>query len=66
MRIKVTPRPGYTVRDPQTRVALPPEGAIKEDSSFWRRRERDGDVTIEAEAASAPAPAPKSTAKADK
>lgn len=54
MRILVTPRPGFTVRDPKTNAALPAEGAIKEDSSYWRRRERDGDVTIAAESASAP------------
>ncbi len=57
MRILVTPRPGFTVRDPKTMAPLPAEGAIKEDASCWRRLESAGDVTIRPEIVEAAADA---------
>jgi len=42
----VIPTKGFTVRDPVTKRALPPEGADVPDNIFWQRRLRDGDVTI--------------------
>jgi Protein of unknown function (DUF2635) len=41
-------RAGLLVRDPVTRLLLPPEGAAVADSSYWRRRVRDGDVELTA------------------
>jgi hypothetical protein len=41
------PKPGVKVRDPQTRLHLPPDGAEKSESSYWLRRLRDGDVTVD-------------------
>lgn len=40
----VIPKKGLVVRDPRTRVPLPPEGAEVPDDVFWHRRLRDGDV----------------------
>jgi len=50
--IHVIPAPGLIVRDPVTRVALPPEGKRVPRSIYWIRRLRDKDVT---EAAPQPA-----------
>lgn len=58
MRIFVTPRAGYVIRDPATLAQLPEGGAVKEDGDAWRRLEAAGDVTITAEAAD-PKPAKK-------
>lgn len=44
--IHVIPRPGLTVRDPDNRVPLPPEGAEKPRNGYWLRRLQDGDVTL--------------------
>ncbi len=44
--IHVIPRPGLTVRDPDNRVPLPPEGAEKPRTGYWLRRLQDGDVTL--------------------
>lgn len=38
--------PETVVRDPRTRVMLPPEGAHVPDTSYWRRRIKDGDVRL--------------------
>lgn len=45
-KIKVIPRKGLIVKD-ENRRPIPAEGAVVEDSSFWRRRARDKDVEIE-------------------
>ncbi len=52
MRILVIPL-RETVRDPKTTQPLTVAGQIKEDSQYWRRRERDGDVKIEPEPSAA-------------
>lgn len=39
-------QPGAIVRDPKTKIRLPPEGRRVPDSSFWRRRLLDGDVVL--------------------
>lgn len=44
--IHLIPRPGLTVRDPDNRVPLPPEGAEKPRNGYWLRRLQDGDVTL--------------------
>lgn len=50
--MKVKPRQGLLVRDPDTKHPLPPEGAEVPDTSHWRRRLADGDVVrVEAEPA---------------
>lgn len=44
-RLYVIPRtPETVVRDPRTRVKLPPEGMYVADTSYWRRRLKDEDV----------------------
>ncbi|NDY41252.1 DUF2635 domain-containing protein [Dissulfurirhabdus thermomarina] len=45
-RIHVRPAPGRLVRDPVTHAPLPEEGALVEDSTYWRRRIRVGDVVV--------------------
>ena len=47
----VKPLDGLLIRDPQTRLPLPKEGADVPDTGFWRRRLRDKSI----EAAAAPA-----------
>jgi hypothetical protein len=44
--IHIVPSPGLTVRDPETRTPLPPEGAEKPRNGYWLRRLQDGDVTL--------------------
>lgn len=44
--IHVVPNHGLTVRDPETRTPLPPEGAEKPRNGYWLRRLQDGDVTL--------------------
>lgn len=43
-RIFVKPAPGLKIRDPETKLHLPEEGAQVVKSSFWSRRIKDGDV----------------------
>ena len=40
----VTPMPGHLVRDPETREALPPGGAVVPWDTYWRRRLLDGSI----------------------
>lgn len=41
----VIPAPGRLVRDPITKLPMPPEGAdVDPDDLHWARRLRDGDV----------------------
>jgi hypothetical protein len=42
----VKPKPGLTVRDPDTRAALPPEGREVQPTTWWLRRVKSGDVVI--------------------
>ena len=42
--MKVKPKQGLLVRDPDTKQPLPPEGAEVQDTQHWRRRLADGDV----------------------
>jgi hypothetical protein len=44
--IYLIPKEGLTVRDPDNRVPLPPEGAEKPRTGYWLRRLQDGDVTL--------------------
>lgn len=47
------PRKGVIVRDPDTKVPLPPEGMVKDMTKapgrYWRRRIKDGDVFVKQE-----------------
>lgn len=43
------PQPGLIVRDPETREALPADGAEKPANSYWLRRLADGDVRVRTE-----------------
>lgn len=45
-KIFLVPRPGYIVRDPETKKPLPAEGMEVERSSYWVRRIQAGDVSI--------------------
>lgn len=45
-KIFLVPRPGYIVRDPETKKPLPAEGMEVEKSSYWVRRIQAGDVSI--------------------
>jgi hypothetical protein len=43
----VIPAPGLTVRNPETKLLLPPEGIdVPDDSYLWNRILNDGDVQI--------------------
>lgn len=42
----IIPADGKSVRDPQSGIALPPEGAAKPKTGYWLRRLRDGDVIV--------------------
>lgn len=53
----VTPKPGLTVRDPETKRPVPAEGAEVPQSGYWMRRLRDGDLV-----AGSPPKAPRSDA----
>lgn len=44
--MKVKPKTGLAVYDPETSQALPPEGATVPDNAFWRRKVRAGDVVL--------------------
>lgn len=50
-------RPNLIVRDPDTREALPVEGAVVPASTYWRRRLTDCDVVLVERAAESPATA---------
>lgn len=45
-RIRVVPADGLLVRDPATKLHLPPEGADVERCSYWVRRRQRGEVTF--------------------
>jgi hypothetical protein len=53
MRVKPTVA-GAVIRDPDTRRALPTEGGVVPDTSFWIRRLMAGEVVVVEEQ---PAPA---------
>lgn len=42
--MKLKPKEGYIVRDPQSHRPLKAEGEDKPRSQYWLRRLRDGDV----------------------
>jgi len=45
--IKVTPAPGLKILDPTDSFrAIPAEGKVLPDSTYWRNRERDGGVVV--------------------
>lgn len=44
MKLHLKPAPKKTVFDPATKKPLPEEGALVEDSAYWRRRLADKDV----------------------
>lgn len=50
----VKPKAGLVIRDPISKVALPPEGDEVPDTTYWHRRLRSGDVV----SAIAPSAAP--------
>ena len=46
--LKVIPKPGAHVRDPETKKLLGPEGIkIELMNTYWHRRVKDGTVTVE-------------------
>jgi hypothetical protein len=57
--MRVLPVEGRVVRDPKTKMPLPPEGReVPDTDMFWVRRVRDGDVTVADDAPQPHAPAP--------
>jgi len=42
----LVPKAGLQVRDPDTTVPLPAEGAEKPRNQYWLRRLQDGDVSL--------------------
>ena len=56
--MKVQPHPGCILRDPVSRIPLPPEGKEVPNNSFWRRRVKAGDVMLVTAPAFVPASAP--------
>lgn len=44
MKKLLVPRKGVLVRDPETRVHLPAEGAVRMVTSYYNRRIADGDL----------------------
>jgi hypothetical protein len=54
--MRVAPAPGLVIRDPVTKLFVPPEGIeVAESDLFWVRRINDGDAVIVPPAA-APSP----------
>jgi hypothetical protein len=47
--MKVKPREGLKVLNPDSRLHLPPEGAEVPETSYWLRRLADGDVVLSKE-----------------
>ena len=45
--IRVIPRDGFRVRDPETMLMVPPEGITAPRGSHWIRQELDGAVKLE-------------------
>jgi hypothetical protein len=45
VKMKVIPAPGLIVRDPVTRLALPPGVSEVPKNAYWLRRMAKGDVT---------------------
>lgn len=43
-KIFIKPANGLKIRDPETKIHLPEEGAQVEKSPFWSRRIKSGDV----------------------
>jgi hypothetical protein len=52
--IYVKPSPGLKVRDPASRLHLPPEGKRVAETSYWIRRIKQGDVVLVTEDSSRP------------
>ena len=44
--IRIKPKAGFQIVDPETRDRLPPEGRTVNDSPYWQRRITDGDVIL--------------------
>ncbi|MCX8507223.1 MAG: DUF2635 domain-containing protein [Alphaproteobacteria bacterium] len=65
--LNIKPKDGLTVRDPDSMVALPPEGQIVPRNDYWLRRLEQGDVDLIDDAKSTPTktPATKSPAAAN-
>lgn len=63
--MKLKPKAGLVVRDPDTRQQLAPEGEEKPLSQYWMRRLADGDV-VEVQSVAAPVAQPTPTKKGDK
>lgn len=51
VQVKLKPVAEYPVKDPETGIALPEEGAVVTMSTFWERRLREG-VVVKLEEAS--------------
>ena len=46
--IRITPKEGLKVINPETLKRLPKDGiVIRKMDTFWKRREKDGDITVE-------------------
>lgn len=45
MKVRPT-NPDAIIRDPNTKIALPPEGGVVSDSNFWARRLASGEVVL--------------------
>ncbi len=64
--IFVKPNRDLVVWDPMTKVALPPEGQLKERTDYWLRRVADGDVhVLETDESGDPVAAEPAAAKPD-
>jgi len=47
--MRVRPRPGFVVRDPETKQPVPAEGREVPASTYWMRRVKDGDLELVAD-----------------
>lgn len=44
-KVRIIPRKGIVLKDPETRRPIPEEGIMVHLNTFWMRRLADGDVT---------------------
>lgn len=49
MKIKIKPKTGLKIVDPETNRALPVEGLEVEQTTYWLRRLSEGDVILSEE-----------------
>ena len=63
--VRVLPKTGARVRDPETMILVPAEGIVAPMNSHWLRQQKDGAVDLEV-IRPEPAPEPKTKTKTER